>query len=275
MITFSNCKINLGLKILRKRADGYHDLETAFYPLRFNDVIEAIRLNEGEVQFSTSGIAIDAPTPQNLCMKAYALLSQSHDLPPLQLHLHKTIPSGAGLGGGSANAAFTLRLLNTKFNLGLTTERLLDLALQLGSDCPFFIVNKPCLATGRGEILERITLPQIDDCYIALVHPGIHVSTAWAFGRITPSANETPLREILSQPMDQWRGRLTNDFEDAVFAAHPVLNEIKEMMYRQGAVYASMSGSGSAVFGIFEKLPSIPGHFGITRVIAPAGSDSV
>lgn len=269
MIIFSNCKINLGLKVLRKRADGYHDLETVFYPLRFVDAIEAIRINDGDVQFSSTGIEIDALPQQNLCMKAYGLLKQSYDLPPLQLHLHKAIPSGAGLGGGSANAAFTLKLLNAKFNLGLGTERLLDLALQLGSDCPFFIVNKPCIATGRGEILERIELPQLNKYHIAVINPGTHVSTAWAFSRITPGENKVSIKDVVAQPVSSWKDQLINDFEDAICNEHPRIREIKEMMYNNGASYASMTGSGSSVFGLFDQKPALNGDFGLMTVISP------
>jgi 4-diphosphocytidyl-2-C-methyl-D-erythritol kinase len=269
VIIFSNCKINLGLNILRKRADGYHDLETVFYPVRFHDVIESVRVNDGDIQFTSSGIEIDAVPQQNLCMKAYALLKQSYDLPPLQLHLHKAIPSGAGLGGGSANAAFTLKLLNAKFNLGLSTERLLDLALQLGSDCPFFIINKPCIATGRGEILERIELSQLNQYHIALINPGIHVSTEWAFSRITPAANTVSIKELISQPVSSWKDELKNDFEDIVCEAHPHIRKIKEMLYHHGAAYASMSGSGSSVFGLFDEEPQLNEEYGLMRIIKP------
>jgi 4-diphosphocytidyl-2-C-methyl-D-erythritol kinase len=269
VIIFSNCKINLGLKVLRKRADGYHDLETVFYPVRFVDVIEAIRTTEGDMQFTSTGIEIDSSPQQNLCMKAYALLKQSYDIPPMQLHLHKAIPSGAGLGGGSANAAFTLKLLNTKFNLGLSTETLLDLALQLGSDCPFFIVNKPCIATGRGEILERIELPTLHQYYLAIINPGIHVSTAWAFSQVTPRANAVSIKDIVTQPISNWKSELINDFEDAVCNAHPRIKEIKEMMYNNGAAYASMSGSGSSVFGLFDKPPKFDGDYEFIRIIGP------
>lgn len=269
MIIFSNCKINLGLNILRKRADGYHDLETVFYPLRFHDVIESVRINDGDIQFTSSGIEIDALPQQNLCMKAYALLKQSYDLPPLQLHLHKTIPSGAGLGGGSANAAFTLKLLNAKFNLGLTTERLLDLALQLGSDCPFFIINKPCVATGRGEILESIELPQLNQYHIAVINPRIHISTAWAFSRITPRVNTVSIKEIITQPVSSWKDQLKNDFEHIVCEAHPRIREIKEMFYHHGAIYSSMSGSGSSVFGLFDYAPQLNEEYGLLKIIKP------
>lgn len=252
MIIFSNCKINLGLRVLRKRADGYHDLETVFYPIPFHDVIEVIRIEQPPMQFSSSGITVDVAPEQNLCMKAYALLSRYVEVPPVQLHLHKNIPSGAGLGGGSANAAFTLKLLNTKLNLGLSTEQLLDMALQLGSDCPFFIVNQPCFAAGRGELLEPVDLSQLKQYKIAIVNPGIHISTAWAFSKLTPEAGGPSVKEIIQQPVGTWRQQLVNDFEEVVFAEHPALRDIKIKMYRHGAVYAAMSGSGSAMYGLFE-----------------------
>lgn len=253
MIIFSNCKINLGLRVLRKRADGYHDLETVFYPIPFNDVIEVIRTEQQPVQFTTSGIAVDVAPEQNLCMKAYALLKQLFDLPPFQLHLHKSIPSGAGLGGGSADAAFTLRLLNNKFNLGLSNERLLDLALQLGSDCPFFIINKPCFATGRGQLFEPVDLLKLKDYKLVMVTPGVHVSTAWAFGCLKIKDHGLSVKEVIAQPVETWKNNLVNDFEDVVFEEYPVIRGIKDSLYENGAIYASMSGSGSAVFGLFDK----------------------
>lgn len=255
MISFSNSKINLGLRIIRKRTDGYHDLETIFYPLPLQDIVEVVRTGQ-PTQFTTSGIVIDAAPEQNLCMKAYGLLQQLHELPPVQLHLHKAIPSGAGLGGGSANAAFTLKLFNSKLNLGLSIEQLLDYALQLGSDCPFFIINKPCLATGRGEILEPVNL-SLQSYTLVLVHPGIHISTAWAFGQIRPAASVQPLKEIIGMPVDAWKDNLVNDFEQPVFAAHPEIGSIREKLYEAGANYAAMSGSGSTVFGLFKNVPEI------------------
>lgn len=255
MIIFSNCKINLGLRVLRKRTDGYHDLETVFYPIPFNDIIEVVRTEQPQppVAFSSSGIELDVSPEQNLCMKAYALLRQSHELPPFKLHLHKNVPSGAGLGGGSADAAFTLKLLNNKFNLGLGTDRLLDLALQLGSDCPFFIINKPCLATGRGELFEPVDLSRLNNYKLVIITPGIHVSTAWAFGRLKIGNEGPSVKEVISQPVASWKHDLVNDFEEAVFEEYPAIRSIKDKLYEQGAIYASMSGSGSAVYGLFER----------------------
>ncbi|HEY0677843.1 MAG TPA: 4-(cytidine 5'-diphospho)-2-C-methyl-D-erythritol kinase [Chitinophagaceae bacterium] len=255
MIIFSNCKINLGLRILRKRTDGYHDLETVFYPVPVHDVIEVIRADQQATELSTTGIAINCPADQNLCMKAYALLKRNYDLPEAKIHLHKSIPSGAGLGGGSANAAFTLKLLNRKFNLKLDTHQLLDLALQLGSDCPFFILNEPVIARGRGEIMEPIDLSILGSYKLVLVTPGIHISTAWAFANITPANGNRPLEEVISKPVESWKELLINDFEEAVFKTYPEISSIKNTLYSKGAVYASMSGSGSAVYGLFKDRP--------------------
>lgn len=255
MIIFSNCKINLGLSILRKRADGYHDLETVFYPVPLHDVIEVIRPQQQEMSFTQSGVPVDGEPSQNLCLKAYSLLQRTHDLPPVQMHLHKTIPMGAGLGGGSANAAYTLKLLNRKFSLSLTNDQLLDLALQLGSDCPFFILNEPCIATGRGEFMAPVELPHLRLYQLVIVHPGIHVSTPLAFSKISPDDSRPSLREAMNRPVIEWKDMLKNDFEPVVFDMHPAIARIKQQLYEKGAVYASMSGSGSSVFGLFEEAP--------------------
>jgi 4-diphosphocytidyl-2-C-methyl-D-erythritol kinase len=251
MIVFPNCKINLGLHILRRRADGFHDLETVFYPVPVNDALEV--LSPGQLQFSSSGIAVPGEVTDNLCLKAWHLLKQDFpELPAVNIHLHKHIPIGAGLGGGSADAAFMLQLLNDKFSLGLSEEKLVDYAAQLGSDCAFFIRNQPCYATGRGEALEPIAA-DLSGYSLLLVYPGIHVNTGWAFGQITPAVPARQLRESILQPVSEWKTLITNDFEAPVFRAHPVLGEIKEKLYEAGAVYATMSGSGSAMVGIFPK----------------------
>ncbi len=254
MIVFPNCKINLGLKITRKRADGYHDLETVFFPLPLTDVLEVIEDQKGnDITFTQSGLDINGPADANLCIKAYRLLKKHFpDLPPTLMHLHKAIPMGAGLGGGSSDGAYALRLLNDKYNLGADIEQLLELALQLGSDCPFFILNKPCIATGRGEIMEPIPL-DLSAYRFALVHPGIHISTAEAFSGITPAPNKMPLKEIIQLPIEDWKHHLVNDFEQSVFIKHPELEEIKQSLYNAGAIYASMSGSGSSFYGVFPK----------------------
>jgi 4-diphosphocytidyl-2-C-methyl-D-erythritol kinase len=254
VIIFPNCKINLGLHITGKRNDGYHDLETVFYPIQLNDGLEIIRNNDAvHTVLTLSGLSIESTTSDNICYKAYSLLQQDYPgLPSLKMHLHKVIPAGAGLGGGSADGAFTLRLLNKKFNLGLSEGQLLNYALQLGSDCPFFITNKPAYATGRGEKLEPVNL-DLSDFSIVLINPGIHINTGWAFSRITPSPRNDELKKIIAFTPIEWKELLYNDFEVPVFEAYPVIRKLKELLYSKGAVYASMTGSGSTVFGLFEK----------------------
>ena len=271
MLFFPNCKINLGLKITGKRADGYHNIETVFFPVPLKDAIEIIDNTTSlkTVEFSQSGIALDGLQNDNLCIKAWELLKNDFPtLPSIKLHLHKAIPSGAGLGGGSADGSFTLVYLNQKYSLNLSENQLLAYALQLGSDCPFFIINSPCLANGRGELLQPIQL-SLSGYRLVLVNPGIHVNTRWAFSQLKltePSSNYTAnfkqsLATIVSGSINHWKNNLTNDFEIPVFEKFPIINSIKQTLYDKGAIYASMSGSGSSVFGIFNdsKMPSL--HF--------------
>jgi 4-diphosphocytidyl-2-C-methyl-D-erythritol kinase len=259
MVSFPNCKINLGLNIVNKRSDGYHDIETVFIPIHFKEAIEAIENENGK--FSTSGLPIDGEPEKNLCIKAYQLLKKDFpSLPSVQMHLYKAIPIGAGLGGGSADGAFTLKLLNKKFYLSLSEEQLTNYSLLLGSDCPFFILNKPCFAAGRGEILEQMNI-DLSSYKIVIVYPGIHINTAWAFSNINPSAPKKSIKEIIHQPVSSWKEELKNDFEMPVFAKYPEIKKIKNILYNAGAVYASMSGSGSAVYGIFEKPKNAPFKF--------------
>lgn len=252
MVVYPNCKINLGLQILNKREDGFHNLETVFYPVPFRDALEIIPNNIAETEFTGTGLTVDGNATDNLCVKAYHIIKKDFpQLTDVKIHLHKTIPMGAGLGGGSADAAFMLKLLNDKFNLNLPTAQLLNYALQLGSDCPFFIINKPCYATGQGEILDEVPV-DLSAYKIVLINPGIHVNTGWAFSNIAPASSKKSIKEIIKQPVTSWKDELINDFEKPVFKAHPQIQEIKETLYKQGAVYAAMSGSGSTVFGIFE-----------------------
>jgi len=255
MVQFSPCKINLGLSILAKRTDGFHALETVFYPIALHDIIEIVPAKFDA--FSHSGIAIPGETSNNLCVKAYQLLKA--DFPQItnvQIHLHKNIPMGAGLGGGSGDGTTVLKILNTLFNLNLSKEQLVHYAAILGSDCPFFIFNEACHAIGRGEILEPITI-DLSKYTIALIHPGIHIPTAWAFQQLSPCIKEKTIAEIIKQPIETWKAELINDFELPVFKAHPLLEVIKNNLYNQGAIYASMSGSGSSLFGIFHKRTKI------------------
>ena len=262
MIVFPNCKINLGLHILGKREDGYHNLETVFYPLNLTDILELLPTKEtsNSFSFSQSGLTVEGSSSDNLCVKAYQLLKKDFPfLPAMKLHLHKAIPMGAGLGGGSADGAFTLGLLNDKFFLQLDQKTLLQYAAALGSDGPFFIINKPCYAGGRGELLEPVPI-SLKGYHIVLINPGIHISTAWAFAQLTPALPENDLRKIIAAPIDTWRSDLKNDFEGPVFQAHPEIGNIKETLYQRGAIYAAMSGSGSTVFGIFRE-PCNPDWF--------------
>lgn len=257
MIVFPNSKINLGLRILRKRNDGYHDLETVFYPIPLTDVLEITRHNAYHktysIPFSKSGLVLDGDPSDNLCIKAYKMLKK--DFPRIshvQMHLHKAVPTGAGLGGGSADAAFTLTLLNKEFNLGLSSETLIKYGLKLGSDCPFFIINKPCFATGRGENLNPIEL-DLSGYKIVVVNPGIHINTGRAFLHIKPAETNISIREIIQRPIERWKDELVNDFEKWVFSQYREIVDIKDKLYVAGAVFASMSGSGSTVYGIFPK----------------------
>ncbi len=257
MLVFPNCKINLGLRILNKREDGYHNIETVFYPVPLKDVLEIIPFTDlTTINFSSSGLVIDGETENNLCIKAYQLLRTDFPkIPAVKMHLHKAIPMGAGLGGGSADAAFTLQLINRQFNLNLSTTQLINYSLQLGSDCAFFILNTPCAGTGRGEILEQIAV-DLSGHQLILVNPGIHVNTGQAFAAMTlnPENRNLPsLKDIIKQPIFTWNDHLKNDFEEPVFKLYPAIKEIKESLYKMGAVYASMSGSGSTVYGIFKK----------------------
>ena len=254
MVIFPNCKINSGLHIIRKRKDGFHDLETIFYPVPLCDALEIIHVpgNTGETTITVTGLAIDNSLTENICLKAYYLLQKDFELPVVQIHLHKNIPVGAGLGGGSSDGAFTLLLLNKKFNLKISEEKLIEYALELGSDCPFFIKNKICFATQRGEILQPIQL-DLSTYKLVLINPGIHISTGWAFSQIRPKENKASLLEIIQQPITNWKNNLANDFEPAIFEQHPSIKQIKEQLYQNGAFYAAMSGSGSSVYGLFEK----------------------
>jgi 4-diphosphocytidyl-2-C-methyl-D-erythritol kinase len=268
MVSFPNCKINIGLNITGKRPDGYHNLETIFYPIGVKDAIEIIESNEkSSVTFTCSGDIIDVKEGDNLCVKAYRLLKKDFpQIPSVKMHLHKNIPLGAGLGGGSANASTVLLLLNKKLNLNISHEKLIAYALQLGSDCPFFIINKPSFATGRGEILEEINI-DLSAYKIMIVNPGIHVNTGEAFSSLNQS-NFSPIGELqhqIKQDIATWKNSIKNDFELSVFKKYPAIENIKNTLYENGAVYSAMSGSGSTVYGIFEKQISpnikLPTHY--------------
>lgn len=256
MICFPNAKINLGLRITEKRPDGYHNLETVFYPIGLKDALECVP-NAKNTDFSLSvsglGYMVQTEDPEkNLVTKAFRLLQSKHSLSPSDFYLYKAIPTGAGLGGGSSDAAYTLKIINEINNLGLSDYELEVLSAQLGADCSFFIKNKPTFATGIGTVFEDISL-SLKGYYLILVKPDIHVSTAEAYSLVHPAHPEFSLKEVLSDPITTWKNTVVNDFEVSVFEKYPQIKSIKEQMYRRGAIYASMSGSGSSVFGLFKS----------------------
>ena len=264
MICFPNAKINIGLQITGKRNDGFHNLTSIFYPIAIKDVLEVLPAEEDQqesISFSSTGIEIPGSPANNLCIKAGKLLQEEFpQLPKLRAHLHKSIPMGAGIGGGSADGAFMLKLINNKFGLSLDSNQLIRYASALGSDCPFFIHNKPCIASGRGEQLEPIDL-DLTNYKILLIHPAIHINTAWAFSKITINENPSSLKDAIKLPIIDWKNHLVNDFEKAVFEEYPVIEAIKRMLYQKGALFASMSGSGSTVYGIFDSTVGFQPEF--------------
>ena len=250
MLFFPNAKINLGLNITSKRADGYHNLETIFYPIAWRDILEIIP--SSSLSFKSSGLPI--PGAGNLCLKAYELMNSCFSIKPVAIHLHKNIPIGAGLGGGSSDAAFTLMALNTIFDLGIEKPKLKELALQLGADCPFFIDNTPSVASGVGEVLQPIDL-DLSDYHLMVVNPDVFVSTAEAFSNIKPHVPVKSIQEEIKTPVENWT--LKNDFEQSIFPQYPKLLQIKNKLIDAGALYSSMSGSGSSIFGLFSEKPHL------------------
>ncbi len=256
MVVFPPCKINLGLHILEKRPDGFHSIETCFYPAPWCDALEIIPSSSSS--FSLSGVAID--TDDNLCLRAIRLLRQKFTFPEVKVHLHKTIPTGAGLGGGSSDAAATLTALNKIFSLNLSVASLRSLASELGSDCAFFVEPAPMIGRGKGDVLEPCAV-RLKNKHLVIVYPGIHSSTAEAYQGVRPHAAKKVLAQVLGRPVAEWRSTLVNDFEDSVFGRYPVLSKIKDELYALGAQYAGMSGSGSAMFGLFDDSPDLTGRW--------------
>ena len=256
MTLFPNCKINIGLDVLRKRPDGSHDIETVMYPVYgICDSLEIIRSSEAEAELTGSGLPVDCSPGDNLVMKAYRLLRAEYGIEGVKMHLHKNIPTGAGLGGGSSNAAFAVKALDSVFGLGLTTEKMESLCARLGSDVPFFIRNTPQFCSGRGEIMSPVAM-RLTGKYIAIVKPDANISTGEAYAGITPSSAGIGLEEKITDPVEKWPGMIENAFEKSVLDKHPQIKMLKKSLYSSGAVYASMTGSGSAVYGIFNKKPS-------------------
>lgn len=260
MITFPIAKINLGLNVVEKRPDGYHNLETVFYPVPLTDALEVQVMDEAfpseyDCDLKVSNITIDGDEQRNLVVRAYQLLKKDYpDLPRIHTHLWKGIPTQAGMGGGSSDCAYMMLLLNQQFQLGLSNEQLIQYAAQLGADCAFFILSRPCYAEGIGEKLQPIDL-SLNGYHIAVVRPDIPVPTKEAFSRIHPHYPAQNCRETVMQPVETWRETLINDFEESVFALHPEIGDIKQRLYDMGATYAAMSGSGSALFGLFKERP--------------------
>ena len=266
MIAFPQAKINLGLNVVERRPDGYHNLETVFYPVPLCDALE---LHEMETNFPSdidcdlkvTGICIEGDERRNLVVRAYELLKQEFpNLPRVHAHLHKVIPTQAGMGGGSSDGAAMLRMLNRHFELGLTDDELISRAAKLGADCAFFILERPAYAEGIGERLQPIAL-SLKGWYLAVVKPPISVSTKEAFALVSPCRPAVNCLDVVQQPVETWRDNLVNDFEQSVFAQYPQIREVKDQLYALGAVYSCMSGSGSAVFGLFREHIELAGHF--------------
>ncbi|MCK9617696.1 MAG: 4-(cytidine 5'-diphospho)-2-C-methyl-D-erythritol kinase [Lentimicrobiaceae bacterium] len=264
MLCFPNAKINLGLSVTGKRSDGFHNIETIFYPIPLCDILEVINSPDGTFTFTMSGLQIDGDPLSNLCVKAYQLLSNQFTIPAVKIHLHKVIPAGAGLGGGSSDGTFILKLLNNLFQLDINILDLQKYASILGSDCVFFIENKPALASGKGEVLQPCSV-NLKKYHFVIVKPNVHITTVWAYSQITPQKPKFPVEAVVSLPIEKWKSMLFNDFEEPVIEKFPVIGEIKQALYSQGAIFAAMAGSGSAVYGIFKKQiqpqPLFPGCF--------------
>lgn len=262
MITFPIAKINLGLNVVEKRADGYHNLETVFYPVPIKDALEVYEMDtafpsDTDCDLKVTNIAIEGDEQRNLVVRAYQLLKEDFpSMPRVHIHLYKDIPTQAGMGGGSSDCAYMISLLNRMFTLGLSEQQMISYAARLGADCAFFISGKPCYAEGIGEKLYPINF-SLSGWHLAIVRPAIPVSTKEAFSLITPQRPAQNCRDIVLQPVETWRGRLTNDFEKSVFALHPELGAVKDRLYEMGAVYAAMSGSGSSIFGLFHQSISL------------------
>jgi 4-diphosphocytidyl-2-C-methyl-D-erythritol kinase len=254
MLSFPNAKINIGLNVINRRKDGYHNLETVFFPVPLCDALELVET--GETLLQIFGMQIDGNIENNLIIKALRILQKDFDIPQISCFLKKNIPMGAGLGGGSADAAFMLKMLNKYFMLNISIEDLEKYAAKLGADCPFFIRNKPAFAEETGNVMTEINIP-LQGYYLLLIKPNIHISTAEAYKTLSPEKWETPLAEAIKQPLENWKNCIFNDFEKPVFMQHPALAQIKNKIYELGAQYAAMSGSGSIVYGIFSEKPNI------------------
>jgi len=262
LISFPNCKINIGLHVLEKRSDGFHNIETILYPVGWSDILEIVptETENQTTDIRCTGMRVFGTREKNLCIRAYQLLAKDHSLPPLKMHLHKLVPVGAGLGGGSSDGVHALMLINKITGLRLAESEIEKYASQLGSDCAFFINNKPVLAMGKGDEFEPIKL-KTKKIFCVIVKPGVHVSTAAAYSWIKPKKRKESLKDLIQRPMSEWEGVITNDFEKIVSDRFPVVKNIKSRLYKLGAVYAAMTGSGSGVFGFFQEEKQIRTYF--------------
>ena len=259
MVSFPPCKINLGLHIVGKRPDGYHNIETCFYPVPWTDALEVVPARD--FSFSVSGDPVPGAAADNLCVRAYDLLRREFNLKPVSIHLHKVLPMGAGLGGGSADGAYALKAVREVFDLPITIDEMKAYAAGLGSDCAFFIENKPAIGTGRGEVLSEVAL-SLKNKYLVIVKPEVHISTVTAYSGVTPRKPQLDIRQIVeTHPVEEWRQLLKNDFEEHIFKQFPIIEAFQQKLYAFGALYASMSGSGSAVFGIFPRAIDLKKEF--------------
>lgn len=251
MVTFPNAKINIGLDIVSRRADGYHNIESVMIPVPWRDVLEIVPSKAEESTLTITGREVNCPTEKNLVMKAYRAMEQEFDLPAVNVYLHKVIPDGAGLGGGSADAAFTITALNELFKLNLSDEKMASIAQRIGADCPFFIYNTPMLATGIGTDFKKVDV-DLSGYKVLIVKPAVSVPTAQAYAGVTPSQPQRHIGELIKMPVNRWQNAIKNDFEHSIFPLHPIVETIKGKIIEMGAEYASMSGSGSAVYGLFK-----------------------
>lgn len=250
MILYSNCKINIGLSVLNRREDGFHNIETIFFPVKgLCDALEVKKRNDDRLEFSSSGNIINCPIENNSCVKAYNLMKKYFDISGISIHLHKNIPFEAGLGGGSANAAYMIKAINSEFLLNLSDSQMIEIASEQGSDTAFFIKNIPMLGEGKGEILSEIDI-SLKGLYLTIIKPNIGVSTSEAYSLLKLKKHENSISKIAKMPIDKWNKYLINDFEEAIFKKYPILSDIKESLYKKGAIYVSMSGSGSAIFSL-------------------------
>lgn len=260
MIVFPNAKINLGLRVINRRPDGFHTIHTLMIPVNLSDALEVTPSADGSFGLTVSGLPVEGAADDNLCVRAFRLMQKRFDLPEVRIHLHKVIPTGAGLGGGSSDAAFTVKVLNRLFNLKLCQTELRTIAAELGSDCPFFIENSAAFAGGRGDVLMDAGI-DLSPYSIVLIKPAISVSTALAYSRIKIPEPASSIPQMLPTDIADWQTALINDFETPVFEMWPEIGRIKSALLEMGAAYAAMSGSGSAVFGIFRSIPVLKGQF--------------